>query len=479
MDSVLGIDLGTSSVKSAVYNLTGKLLAAAEATYPTTYHQPGQVEQNPEHWIAAISDSLKVLGKQLPLRDIKAIGLSAHAPAIIPADEDGSPLLASVPIWNDLRCVPNGQWLLNFVGEEYLWTGPGTALAAYYPQLHWLAMHYPDAIRQARWLLSPKDLIGHWLTGQARTDPSTSAGEAQWREDLLELCGVPPNRLPALQQPTDRVGALQQSIANRFDMQSGIPVITGLNDGAAASIAANAFHVGDVIITLGTNGVVRIVADKPTSGPWRLKAGVFCWPYVNGRWIIGGHTRVGANVLGWLSTILGGDVSHVEDIIELAATAPPGANGVLFLPYLMGRGTPFNDEQASGSLHGLTLSSDRQSISRAVLEGLTFALCDVYQALPQAAQPTAIHITGGGAKSAVWTQIIADIFNYPVKVYSVQPAVGAAIVAAVGVGIYPTVPDAAAKMANLSSTQVPIEQHRGVYQQAHHEFLTLQARGFL
>jgi sugar (pentulose or hexulose) kinase len=254
-------------------------------------------------------------------------------------------------------------------------------------------------------------------------------------------------------------------------MQSGIPVITGLNDGAAASIAANALQVGDVIITLGTNGVVRVVTTEPTSGRSRITTGVFCWPYVNGLWIVGGHTRVGASVLGWLGAILGG--YPIEDIIELAAAAPPGANGVLFLPYLSGRGTPFNDDQTSGSLHGLTLGSDRQSISRAVLEGLIFALYDVYQVLPQVAQSTTVHITGGGAKSAIWTQIIADIFNNSVEVYSDQPALGAAILAAVGVGIYPTVVDAAAMMAHLNRQQNPLEQHRDTYRRAQEGFLGL------
>ena len=479
MGNVLGIDLGTSSAKSAAYDISGKLLASAEFAYPTKYHQPGQAEQNPAHWIEATSETLKALGKQLPLSGIQAIGLSAHAPAIVPIDEDGAPLLASVPIWNDLRCVPHGQSLLTLVGEDHLWTGPGTALSAYYPQLHWLAEHHADPIRKARWLLSPKDVIGYWLTGQAVSDPSSCSGEDQWREDLLELCGVPQNKLPKIQQPTDIVGALMPSIAKQFDMQAGTPVLTGLNDGAAASVATNTFQLGDVIITLGTNGVVRVIASKPASGSWRLESGVFCWPYVNGLWIIGGHTRVGANALGWLAKIMGSHIDCVEEIVNLAEAAPPGANGVLFLPYLLGRGSPFNDDQSSGSLHGLTLASDRESICRAVLEGLAYALYDVYGALLQPAQSMVLHITGGGARSSIWTQIIADVFNSPVKVYSAQPALGAAVVAAAGVGFYANLSDAADEMASPSRSQVPIREHRDIYKKGQRTFLQLRKTSFL
>jgi xylulokinase len=171
-----------------------------------------------------------------------------------------------------------------------------------------------------------------------------------------------------------------------------------------------------------------------------------------------------------LASIIG---EKVENIVELAASAPPGANGLLFLPYLLGRGTPYNDDRASGTLHGLTISSNRQDISRAVLEGITLALNNVLQALPNGSQPRNIHITGGGARSPVWTQIIADMFDESVAVYSSQPALGAAILAAVGVGIYPTVEKAARAMAHPNRLQQPNAENHTIYQHIKQRFQTL------
>jgi len=469
MDSVLGIDLGTSSAKVAVYSQAGDLLASAETPYLTSYGKPGQVEHNPAHWLAALGDALR----RLPVRHVQAIGLSAHAPAIVPTDGRGTPLLSQVPIWNDLRPVSHGRALLRQVGADALWTGPGAALAAYYPHLHWLATQHPATIQKARWLLSPKDLIGFWLTGEAKSDPSSGAGAAAWRGDLLALCGVSADKLPSLQQPTAITGTLQKKRAAALGLPPGIPVITGLNDGAAASLAANALQVGDVIITLGTNGVVRGVVGAPPAGAARLATGVFCWSYVNGRWIVGGHTRLGANVLGWLATLLDA-VTGVEDVLELAAETGAGAGGLLFLPYLLGRGTPYNDDQASGTWHGLTLNSTRQDICRAALEGITFALSDARQALPPSPPNSSIHITGGGARSPLWTQIIADVFNQPVRVYSEQPALGAAILAAAGVGMYAGVEQAAAALVRLNREQQPSAANHALYAQVQARFATLR-----
>lgn len=436
---IIGVDLGTSSAKAAAYDLNGGKVASAEVSYPTYSSANGLVEQRPDDWLAAVGDALRSLAVALGnrVRAVAAIGLSAHAPAIVPVRADGTPLLHRVPIWGDTRCIDVGQILLDTIGIDRAWNGPGMVLTAHYPRLAWLIEHAPQVIEQACWLLAPKDLLGLWLTGVARSDPSSGSGAAAWRTDILFACGIAATMLPSLVEPTALTGYLLPQVAQSLGLIPNLPIVTGTNDGAAAAVATGALSTDDIIITLGTNGVIRRVSDAPPPGQYRVAHGVFCWPYVDNLWIVGGHTRVGARALTWLAELLG---VTTQDIIDIAATAEPGAGGITCLPYFMGQGTPVDDARVSASLHGLTLNTDHANLCRAVIEGLVFALDDVLQSLPA---PTADHIhyrvTGGGARSQLWVQILADILEKPIYTFSSQSALGAALIASVGVDLYPSV----------------------------------------
>ena len=471
---VVGLDIGTTNVKAAAFRGDGSIAAAASAEYQTYYPQEGWAEQDPADWHDAI---IRTLGQVIAdlgagKGHIKVLGLSSHAPGLIPVDVSGKPLLQRIPIWQDERSYKQGRRLLEEVGPE--WVGLGMPYAAFAAKLKYFTETDWKLANQTRYALGVKSYLAGWLTGTYATDPSSEPGEsAQW-ERVCRACGWSLEELPPVKSATDVIGELRQEITHQIGLDRPIPVVLGLNDGASATLGNRALQAGDGVITLGTNGVIFLVADGPLPPETRLEKALFCWPYLQDRWIVGGQTKAGACCLQWLYEIMTGSIGSPEEIsrfIEETASSP-GSNGALFFPYLMGRGTPLDDPTATAGFAGLSFRTGRSDLIRSVLEGVAFALREILDTLGDCSLETRnIFITGGGARSRKWRQITADVIGQTISFAEGDSCLGASILASVGVGIYSDLEQAAEAMQQPAEVVEPNEESVQLYHRIYSKYL--------
>lgn len=464
---VLGLDLGTTNAKAAAYTLAGVLVGAGTASYPTTYPQPGWAEQRPADWqralTAATQQLLAVLGSRK--QDLVAIGLSAHGPGVVLVDGQGQPLLETSPTWQDTRCLAQGQRLIEQVGLG--WAGQGMADNSFPPKLCWVIEHHQAVARRARYALGIKDFLAYWLTGEFATEPTTTAGGANWWTPVFDACGWSVDRLPAIASSTAIIGRVRSTLIEQLGLPGPLPVVMGINDGASATLSMGAIQPGDIVLTLATAGVIRTVLATPLAPQTRLAHNLFYWPYVNEQWIAGGQLKAAASALEWFAR------SHpeatIDTLLAAAEQSPPGSHGVRFVPYLMGRGSPYPDPAANGAFLGLTFNTQRGDLVRAVLEGVAFEFRTLLDELVGLGHPcTALRISGGGTRSALWRQILAGVLARPLTHYVADSTLGAAIMAAVGSGYHDKLATAVAQMIDPAETTVAppaqIDDYATVYE---------------
>jgi xylulokinase len=470
---ILGLDVGTTNVKAAAFAADGQVIAAASQEYLTSYPRPGWAEQRPADWQTAIVAALKrVLAELGSHRDrVHALGLSAHAPGLVPVDSQGTPLLEWIPTWQDERSIDQGSRLLEEVGPE--WVGLGMPMAAFAAKLKWFVERHHGLTRETRWALGVKAYLAGWLTGRWVTDPSSEPGQLPDWQRTVRACGWSLDKLPPVLPATEVVGELREELSRELRLRHQVPVVMGLNDGASASLGNGALRPGEAVVTLATNGVVFLVTQAPIPAQDRLDQALFCWPYVGGRWIVGGQTKAGAGCLQWLHELLQGDPAEsggIDRLLLECAEQTPGSAGVSFYPYLMGRGTPEDDPAARGAFLGLTMSTMRKDLTQAVLEGVAFALREIVGTLAQKELiADKIILTGGGARSPIWRQIIADVLAKPLSFSEGDSCLGAAMIASVGAGLHPDIRSAVAIMQHDPHLVQPrpgaAERYKRIYQE--------------
>lgn len=478
MALLIGLDLGTTNAKAAAYTLDGEMVAHASVGYPTHYPQPGRPEQRPADWTAALSRALRELTASLGerKRQLAGIGLSAHGPALVLVDADGNLLTDTCATWQDEHFIPQGQRLLDVVGPG--WLGLGMPLSGFPARLLWMVEEQPDFTARARYALGIKDYLVGWLTGNFATEPSSGPGRDDWWPPVFDAAGWPLERLAPVLSSTAVAGSLRDDLAKALDLPPGIPVVMGLNDGASATLASTLTQPGDAMVTIATNGVVRLVLPEPVAPDDRLDYGLFCWPYVDDLWIAGGFAKCGASALDWFARLLTDQPQDFDRLFAEAGDAPPGSRGVTFMPYLIGRGTPYPDPAAQGSFLGLTLAHRRGDLVRAVLEGVAFALRDIFEHFTTMDAAVArMHISGGGARSPVWRQIIADVLGHDLHYYAGDSALGAAIVGSVGLGLHRNFPSAVGAMTHVLEETVPV--NTGIYDDLYREFQRVRDRIYM
>lgn len=475
----LGLDLGTTNAKAGAYDLSGKLVAAGSASYPTFYPQPGWAEQRIADWFAALSSAIRQLMATLGERkhDLLAIGLSAHGPGLVPIDASGNFLTATSPIWQDTRAISEGKWLLERIGGA--WTGLGMALHSFPPQLKWLIDHEPALMGLTQTVLGIKDALTFWLTGEIATEPSQVVGGVDWSPRLIEACGWSLDRLPPVRAATDIVGMVRAALVESLGLPFALPVIPGLADGAAATLSMGAIQPQAAVLTLATSGVIRVVTDQPVAPALQLEHDLFCWHYLNRLWVAGGHIRSAASGLQWLRDLCPAQaVDHsLEQLLANAEQSPVGSLGIIFLPYLLGRGSPHADDSATAAFLGLTLVHQQADLTRALLEGVAFAYREVLDDFVQMGHEIShLRISGGGARSPLWRQILADVLNRPLHYYAADSTLGAAILATVAIGSYPDIQSAVAGMVRLESTTQPKAEQVEGYQSVFERYQALRNR---
>jgi len=447
--TLVGIDVGTSGTKALVMHDDGVVTRRATAEYPLSTPHPGWAEQDPTDWWAAVET---VLGQVGGTRDVDAIGLTGQMHGAVFLDANGD-VVRPAMLWNDQRTERECAQIDEIVGASRVraitWNPPLTGFQL--PKLLWLRTHEPAAFARVRSVLLPKDYIRFKLTGERITDVADASGtglldiaKRTWSTEMLEALDLDPSLFPRVVESGEVAGVTRD----------GVPIAAGAGDQAAAGVGTGTVRPGIVSVCLGTSGVVFTALDALPAGPTE-QAQTFC--HANGRWHVMAVMLSCGGAVRWLRDTMYPGVSY-DDITADADSVSPGADGVTFLPYLTGERSPHNDPRATGAFCGLTVRHTRAHLARAVFEGVTYGLLDGLDVLRgTGVAPTQLRLTGGGAVSPFWRQLIADVTGTPCVTLSCDegPGYGAALLAGVAANIWPTIADACDAVIHIHHTTEP------------------------
>lgn len=466
MSYVLGIDISTTSAKALIVDSHGVVVASHSTPQPISQPKPLWSEQNPADWWAGVAESIRGALSQAGVAGdaISAIGLTGQMHGLVMLDASGQVLRPSI-LWNDQRTQAQCDAMTAAVGEEKLIRISGSrALTGFTaPKILWVRDHEPEVYARCAHVLLPKDYIRFKLTGEYAMDMSDASGTSlldvgarAWSAELLAAFDIPAAWMPPVYEGTAITGQVSAQAAAETGLSVGTPVMAGGGDQAAGAVGMGLAAAGQVSVTVGTSGVVFAPLDAYAyESAGRVHA--FCHA-VPTMWHWMGVMLSAAGALQWYRDTLAADVPF-DVLVSEAAGAPAGSDGLYFLPYLSGERTPHPDPLARGAFIGLTVRHTRAHMTRAVLEGVAFGLNDGFMLMSDAGlpAPSQVRIAGGGAKSPLWRQIIADILNVPnVTVNTVEGgAFGAAILAMVGVGWYGDVAAACAATIHTGDSVNP------------------------
>ena len=491
MTFLLAIDLGTSSVKVALVAAeTLRVVAEDTREYPVLHPKPAYAEQDPQAWWEAVSAAVQQVVGDVDPAEVVAVGLSGQMHGLVCLDADRQPLGTAV-IWADARSTEQVAELaaLQVSTAEHLPGLPATGFAA--SSFRWMRQHTPERLaNMAVWCL-PKDYIRLHMTGELATEPSDAAStwlydvlENTWAAEVCAYCGLQLEQMPPIQPSGAVIGGLLPEVAAALGLQAGTPVVGGSADLPAQGLGHGIVNPDTLLVTVGTGGQLFIPTEAPTLDPdHRYYLFNHNQP---GRWYKQAAMLAGGISLRWFRDVL--DLTnHPKPYVylsELAESVSAGADGLLFLPYLMGERSPHMDSTASGVFFGLRLSHTRAHLARAIMEGVAFGVRDCFEAI--AAAPSEIVLSGGITQSPVWRQILADVLEHPLQLATENVphgCIGAAILAGVGAGIYRDADDAIQRLpAHTQSVQPnpqPIcrarfDQYRRLYPLLRDEMRLLQ-----
>lgn len=469
MAYLLGIDIGTTNVKTIVLEAeTGRTLASADREYPISQPQPGYAEQNPDDWWTAAASTVLAALQQAGIdrQAVHAIGLCGQMHGVTSIGADGRPVRPSI-IWADTRSKPQCETLLaRYPAAEMSRHAPGLPAAGFMgPTLMWLAEHEPQTLEQTHVMLLPKDYVRYRLTGSFATDDTDAAGTwlfdvktGDWSAWLAAACSADRRYLPHVGHSADAVGTLTTEAAAQLGLPSSVQVITGCADLPSQGIGHGMYQPGLALAVIGTGGQVFSPITEPRTDP-QMRYYILNYP-VPDTWYVQTAILSAGLSLRWLRDLLG--LSQRPDAYEylsnLAGQTPAGADGLIFLPYLAGERTPHMDPAATGLFLGLRLHHHVGHLARAVMEGVTFAMEECLSLVEQAAgQQLETMISGGAAKSPVWRQIQADIYRRPLMLApgANHGAVGAALIAGIGAGLYASFEDACSRLPRSTTIIEP------------------------
>lgn len=441
MTHLLGIDLGTSSVKVVLVAFDGTISAVASETYPIDTPQPAYAEQDPHQWWNRVTHAVKAVMQQAGHPPVHAIGLAGQMHGTVLVDQSGQPLHPAI-IWADQRSETEVEDFINRISRDDLERITGTLPAVGFmgPTLLWLNRHRPDLLQQVHRALLPKDYLRYRLVERFATEPSDASATAlfdiwqrSWSWDVLHQLELPTDIFPDVIESADVAGELTQQAAAELGLQPGIPVIAGCADQTAQAITAGLLHEESASVTIGTGAQYF----QPLASPHVFaNLHTFCHVLPRRWYVLGAMLSAGLS-LRWLRDLL-----NVKTFSQLEADArrtKPGAGGLIFLPYLVGERAPIRDAAARGAFVGLTLRHESGHLARAVMEGVAFSLRQILELVASHYTiPDALIASGNGLRSDVWRQITADVLQRPLHLKSdtEQTALGAAFLAGFGTGVY-------------------------------------------
>lgn len=456
-DLLLGIDFGTGGCKVTLIAPSGAVIESVSGEYPTAHPHPAWAEQNPSDWYRVMCGVLKKLKHR---RRIAAVALDSYTHGAVLLDRHLQAIRPTI-VWTDQRSAAECAVLKRDHFDQIFRTaGQAPTPTWTLPQLAWLRAHEPRTLKQTRHILFVKDYARYLLTGEMACDSIEAQGtllwdmrKSCWSEDLCALVDLPVSLLPRIGKPTDLAGAVTRAAAADTGLPEGTPVVMGASDSAVEDYAAGAIEPGQCILKLATAGNVNVMTAKPHPHPETLTYS----HVVPGLWYTVSATNSAAVCQRWYRDTFCAAGTHYDELDRLAADAPPGSNGVFFHPYLQGERSPYWDPALRGSFTGLSLANTRGDLSRALLEGVAYSLRDCYRAIEKMRLPVSEFILiGGGAKSAVWSGIVCDLFNKPVKCPACCDAsFGSALLAGVGIGVFAGEAEAVRQCLTYDRTLTP------------------------
>lgn len=473
MSYLLGIDIGTSSAKAVVIRDDGEVVFTIAPEYRFATPRPLWAEANPADWWSATVEALQACARAVNPSEIVGLGLTGQMHGLVMLDAAGEVLRPCI-MWNDQRTGKQCADLTARVGAEKVLQLTGNPVLPGFTagKILWVQENEPEVYAKCAKVLLPKDYIRYRLSGEFFSDVSDSSGTSlldvanrRWSDEMLEAAGVARAWLPEVTESVEASTKLSASAAQLTGLPEGLPIAAGGGDQAAQAVGCGIVKEGVVSCTVGTSGVVFAHAEEYRVEPeGRLHA--FC-SAVPGKWHLMGVMLSAAGSFAWYADTLGGEErlraqaeggNRYDLLTQGAAEVAPGSEGLLFLPYLTGERTPYPDPNATGVFFGLTLRHGKAHLTRAVMEGVTYGLRDSLELMRALGiEPTTVVGSGGGAKSPLWRQMLAD--NFKAKLVTVNAtegaAYGAAVLAGVGAGVYTGVEDACAQTLKTMSETEP------------------------
>jgi xylulokinase len=493
MSYLIGIDVGTTGAKTLLIDEKGTVVARATEEYPLITPRPLWAEQDPADWWRGTVDSIKrVLAESgVKASEIKGIGLSGQMHGSVFLDEKNEVIRPAI-LWCDQRTAAQCAWITEKVGAETLHKETcNPCLTGFQAgKIIWLRDNEPHNYDRLRKVLLPKDYVRFLLTGEFATEVSDASGtslfnvpERRWSDAVLNAIGLDKAMLPPSFESPEITGRITEAIAAQTGLVAGTPVVGGAGDQAAGAVGNGIVREGIVSSTTGTSGVVFAHMEAPRMDP-QLRTHTFCCA-VPGKWHVMGVMLSAGGSLRWARDTLCDAERNVAsqmrvDPYELmtaeAAQAPVGSDGLLFLPYLTGERTPYPNPNARGVLFGLTLAHTKRHILRAILEGVAFGLRDSFEILEEMGIAIShVRASGGGARSPLWRQIQADVTGQAQHVINIDEgaALGAALLAGVGAGVWGAVEEACDAVIRVVDTTEPIADNVKVYDRYHAVYRSL------
>jgi len=484
MDYLLGIDVATTSVKALLIDQEGNVTGTANTEQPLSTPEPLWSEQDPGDWWRGAVNSIRQVLRETGVSGeaVKGIGLTGQMHGLTLLDADGNVLRPAI-LWNDQRTGAQCDEIRARLGKQRLIEITGNdALAGFTaPKILWVQENEPAVYSKIRRILLPKDYVRYRLTGSFAIDRADASGTIlldiktrDWSPEVLGALEIPAEWLPKTFEGPEITGTVSKETAELTGLKAGTPVVAGGGDQAAQAVGVGAVQPGIVALTLGTSGVVFATTGEPFVEPeGRLHA--FCHS-VPGRWHLMGVMLSAAGSLRWYRDMVAPGLDY-DNLLAPAENISPGSEGLLFLPYLTGERTPHPDPLARGAFVGLTIRHNQAHMTRAVLEGVAYGLRDSFE-LMKSAGLAAIHqvrVSGGGARSPLWRQILADVLDAELVTVNTTEgaAYGAALLAGVGTGVWDSVDAACSATVKQTGSTTPDPNHRQRYDQCYGNYRRL------
>jgi gluconokinase len=488
---MLGVDIGTTSTKTVVFTLDGQVVAQHAVEYPLLCTAPGMAEQQPQQIYQAVLDSIgnAVRAANASADQIALVSFSAAMHSVIALDQDNQLLTNSIT-WADNRASVWARRIRDELDGQAIYQRTGTPIHPMSPlcKLMWLRHEHADIFQSAARFVGIKEYVFFRLFGRWLVDYSIASAtgmfnlqELNWDRGALELLGVRVEQLSPPVPTTECLQGLDGSVAQQLGLRTDTPFVIGANDGVLSNLGVNAVAAGQVAVTIGTSGAMRSVIDRPMTDP---SGRTFCYALTQQHWVVGGPVNNGGNIFRWVRDELATAEAQqarlagrdpYDALTEIAANVAPGAEGLLFHPYLAGERAPLWNADLRGSFFGLALHHRKEHMIRAALEGVIFNLYSILPAVEALIGPTRrMMATGGFARSALWRQMMADIFNREVEVpQSVESScLGAAVLGLLALGMIDSLA-VIGDMVGSTNHHVPIAENVAVYERLRPIFMAL------